>query len=78
MLNQANKELLKSVALKAGFGIVAVLADTLIASLTSFHLSAAVSFIIGLGLGEISQWAHVHYDLGGRVARAVIPARFRT
>lgn len=78
MLNTANKELLKSLALKAGFGIIAVLADTLLASVSALEVSASIAFIIGLVAGEISQWAHTHYDLGGRVARAVVPARFRS
>lgn len=78
MLNTATKELLKSLGIKAGFGIVAVLADTLAASLGGFQVTPSVAAIIGLFLGEISTWAHTHYDLGGRVARAIIPARFRT
>lgn len=77
MLNTATKELLKSLAVKAGFGIVAVIADTLLASLGDLHISAAYAAIVGLFVGEISQWAHTHYDLGGRIARAVIPKRFR-
>lgn len=77
MLNTATKELIKSLALKAGFGVVAVLTDTLSASLSGFNIPLGYAAIIGFVLGEISQWAHVHYDLGGRVARAIVPKRFR-
>lgn len=77
MLNKANKELLKSVGIKAGFGIVAVLADTLAGSLTGFNIPGTYAAIIGMLLGEVSHWAHIHYDLGGRVARAVVPKAFR-
>lgn len=77
MFNSATKELLKSLAIKAGFGIVAVLADTISASLSGFHISVAYATLIGFVAGEISQWAHTHYDLGGRMVRAIIPARFR-
>lgn len=78
MLSTANKDLLRRIAIQVAFGAVAVIADTVSRNLAGLNIPASYAAIIGLFAGTISQWAHTHYDLGGRIARAVVPRRFRS
>lgn len=62
--------LLKRLGVNFAFAIIAVTADFATKNI-GVVTDPLLATLIGVVLGDISQWADAHYDLYGRVARAM-------
>lgn len=70
-ISPATVDVIKRLGVNLAFAFVAVTADFAAKNLGVFPLDPTLATLIGVVLGDISQWADTHYDLYGRVARAM-------